>query len=430
MFKIRTIAAVLIALTLKSYAYSLGSGGLANQSGTSGKATGHGYAFAGVANDSSAIFFNPAGLTQVKGLNLMLGGSAVDFKSEHTSNSGTKDEMADNLPIAPYLYLSYSKEESPWAYGLGINSPFGLVTEWKDNSFSRYYATTSKLLMYNVNPTVSYAVSDKVSFGAGLDYFNVFETELNQRVFNLDSGLIPGSPTGDGHGKISGDGTGWGYNLGVLLKPSEKHSFGLAYRSQVNVVIEGEAELTELQDATAFAFGGSSYKSGVSTEFKFPQSVLLGYGFKPNDRWQIFADYEWVDWKIVENLDFNYERNNANLTQRIARDWKSTSNVGIGAEFKANNTLDLRFGVLAYESVVPSGTLEATLPDASRWGITFGPGFHFGNLSLDLNYQHIFLSDRGINNNAGSALASMDGEYEGSIDIIGMGLGYKWGGKS
>jgi long-chain fatty acid transport protein len=273
--------------------------------------------------------------------------------------------------------------------------------------------------MYDVNPTIAYAVNDKFSLGGGIDFFNVFDVELNQRV--------PGAP--DGSGRFSGDGTGWGYNLALHWKPVSKHTFGLSYRSQVNVIIEGD---TELKDVTAplnaFLGGASSYKTGAATEVKFPQSVLLGYGFRPNDRWTIFADYEWVNWSSTNETKFTYDQNNALLPQTIARDWKSTNNLGLGAEWKVNETMDFRFGGLVYERVVPSGTLESSIPDSSRWVLTLGPGFHFGNMSLDLGYNAIFFNSRSVDNNAGNAFASMDGKYETFINVFSVGVSQKWGG--
>lgn len=419
MKKIKVIVSIfLVHLTLNLNVFALGSGALSNESGLSTKVMSHGYAFSGIADDASAIFYNPAGLIQTNGWEVMTGASVLDLKSKHTTPAGVTDKMAGNTPVAPYFYISHSNEK--WGYGIGVNSPFGLVTEWKDDSFAKYHATESKLLMYMVNPTVSYKFSDSFSVGGGVDFVNVFDVELNQKV--------PGAP--DGQGKFTGDGTAWGYNMGLLWKPAERHSFGLSYRSQVNIPIEGETELKDVNGLFAFAIGGSSYKTNTRTEFKLPQSVLLGYGFRPNERWTIFADYEWVNWSSTEETRFDHERNNAVLTQTVSRDWKSTNNVGVGAEWKVNERVDLRFGGLVYERVVPSGTLEASLPDSSRFMLSVGPGFHFGNFSVDLGYNAIFFNDRTVDNNAGNAFASMDGKYETMINIYSLGISHKWGGSN
>jgi long-chain fatty acid transport protein len=333
--------------------------------------------------------------------------------------------MASNSPIAPFFYLSYSGQDSPYAFGLGVNSPYGLVTEWKENSFSKYYATKSKLLMYSVNPTIAYAVNDKLSLGLGLDYFNLFDVELKSKAIN-------GGPLADGNRRLSGDGTGWGYNFAINYKANERHSLGLSYRSQVNVIVEGEEEFTDISGFGALAAFAPSYNTDVQTEFKFPQTVTVGYGFRANDKWTFMADYEWANWNVVTETKLNRSPsalNNA-LPGSIPRNWKNSNNVGLGTNMKAKEWWDVRFGFVAYEQVVPSSTLEASLPDASRYGPTIGSGFRFGNTTIDLSYEHTFIKKKTVNNAQESALYSQDGTFEGDIDVISLSLTQKWGGKS
>ncbi|MCB4756243.1 MAG: outer membrane protein transport protein [Elusimicrobia bacterium] len=418
----RSFLAVAVVAFYSLPAFALGSGAFANQAGVSTKATAHGYAFAGVADDPSAIFYNPAGLAQVKGWQIMVGGSILALKTEHITPTGIKDKTASNLPIAPYFYLTGAPSNSPWTFGIGVNSPFGLVTEWKNDSFSSYWATKSQVYMYAVNPTAAYALSEKLSLGAGVDYFNIYNVELNQRVPGL-----PASPEGDG--KFSGDGAGWGYNFGALWKPVEKHSFGLSYRSKVNVKVKGDTELSGVTGALSLLYlgGASSYKTGASTKMKFPQSLLLGYGFHPNSKWTVFADYEWFNWSRNKETKFDYDQNNALLTQSVPREWRNSNNVGVGTEWKAKDWLDLRCGALVYEAVVPSKTLESSLPDSSRFDLTIGVGFHLGNSNIDFAYNSIFFNNRNIDNNAGNSFSSMDGKFKTMINIFSVGLSHKWG---
>jgi len=410
----------LAILLLPSTSFSLGSGAIGNESGISTKATSHGYAFTGVADDPSAIFYNPAGLVQVKGLQMMGGTSVLSINSEHTTPSGVTDKMAPHLPLAPYFYASFSGENSPFAFGIGVNSPFGLITEWKDNSFSKYYATKSELLMYMINPSIAYSLRDNLMIGTGLDYFNVFRTELNQKVFN-------GPGNTDGDSKFSVSGHAWGYNAGILWKTSSADSVGLTYRSQANVPLRGDVMLSNLSGIPAFIFGGSSFQTGASTEIKFPQNVTVGYGHK-FDRCQFFLDYEWVNWATTDSTDFNFGQNNPGLTQSIPRHWRNTNNLGTGIEWHQNQFLDLRAGALVYETVVPSGTLESSIPDAGRVTLTVGTGMHFSDFSVDLGYQADFLKNRNIQNSAGNAFASMNGEFKSQINIFSVGVSQKWGG--
>lgn len=400
-----------------SILFALGAGGISNETGVSARALAYGYSFAGLADDASAIWFNPAGLTQVKGFQLMTGVAVLKIDSEHTSMSGVKDRMAPNTPVAPNFYISYSGESSPFAMGIGVNAPFGLITEWKDDSsFSRFYATKSKVLMYNLNPTLAYAINEKISIGGGLDYFNLYDTELDRKSYQ--------APFPSGSSSISGDGTGWGYNFGVHWIPLENHMFGISYRSQVNVPIKGTSEIKGSTGATLL-------KTDVTTELKFPQSITLGYAFKPNQKWILTTDYEWMNWSVVDKTKFNFSQYQANLhgPDTIQRNWRSTNNIGFGAQYKLNKLTDLRFGSFIFERVIPSENLEATLPESSRFGITLGSGFHFRNITIDIGYNAIFFNDRNINNgNEIAGLYSQDGKFKTMINVFSLGFSQKWGG--
>ncbi len=414
LFSTSLVLTICLVYGLPKSLSAVGSSGLSNITGTTSKAGGHGYAFTGVADDPSAIFFNPAGIAHLKGWQMMTGLTVITLDSEHTDPTGKKDKMETDYHPVPYFYLTRSKEQSPWAFGIGVNSPYGLSTEWKSDSFSRNYATESVLKMFMINPTISYSLSDQISLGGGLDYMNIFDAELNSFV------LAP-----NGKRKISGDGDGWGYNAGVLYKPHEKHSFGASYRSQINVPVEGEAELTNI----GFLGGADSFKTNMETEFKLPQNVTLGYGFKPNERWTIFADYEWVEWSSTQETAISYNQPSGLLPTALPRNWKNTNNVGVGAELKLTQTVDLRFGGMAYESAIPSKTREASLPGASRGVLTLGSGLHFGTLSIDIAYNAIFYNEYTIDNNQELAgFYSQDGKYETFGQSLSVGVRKKWGG--
>lgn len=109
------ILTVVTVLALSNPSFAVGIGSYSNQSGLSTRAMALGYSFAGVADDPSALFFNPAGLTQLKGLQMEYGLETILLSAEHVSQSGVKDEMAKNSPVLPNFYVTYSHPSSRWA---------------------------------------------------------------------------------------------------------------------------------------------------------------------------------------------------------------------------------------------------------------------------------------------------------------------------
>lgn len=417
---------VVSTMLLPHQAFALSSGAMANATATGAKAAGHGFAFSGVADDPSAVWFNPAGMVQVPGFQTTAGVTVIHLHASHEDEAGHVDTMASKYPVIPYFYLTATPAESKWSFGLGVNSPYGLASEWRDDSFSRFYATRSNLFMYAINPNVAYAVNDKFSVAVGADYFNAFDVELN----SLVSPLTASGSTG--RSKLEGDGDGWGYNAAMLWKPVEKHSFGLSYRSQVNVPVKGSVNVSGL-DAAYGGFGvATSFSSGVSSEFKFPQTVTLGYGFKPNDRWTIYTDYEWANWNVVDETHINYDSSNAVLAQNtnIPRHWKNSNNFGAGAQLKANERWDFRFGGLIYERVIPDGSIEASLPESSRWMLAAGTGYHFKSTTIDFAVGDVVYNSRHLDNSSmGAANVSQDGTYKTHAPFASLSVTQKWGGQ-
>ncbi len=58
-------------------------------------------------------------------------------------------------------------------FGLGINAPFGLKTDYDPTWVGRFQAITSKIQTVNVNPSLSYQMNDSVSLGIGLNYQHI-----------------------------------------------------------------------------------------------------------------------------------------------------------------------------------------------------------------------------------------------------------------
>lgn len=430
-----------VILANHSLAYAVGSGGFMDQV-VGARALGAGNAFVAQADDTSAIYFNPAGLIQLPGTQISLGSTFLTVDTEYTSTTGQKDELKDMIHTVPNFYVTHRLQNEKWAAGIGINSPFGLSTEWSKTGQLRYVATKSLLQTININPTVSFQASPKWSIGFGLDYLLVdkvqLERQLNVTAINaaIRAGfsLPPAGIYSDGGFELEGDGGGWGYNFGLLFKPVTQHQIGLAYRSEINTTLEGKAKLSGLADESAAAFGGSSYETGVKAPFDFPQSILTGYAFKPNDKWIFEFDYEWVGWSENKEtaLDFSETDpgrrallNNGNPTPRS---WKDSNNIGLGTNYKFNNVWEVRGGYWFFERVSPNRTFDPAIPENTRNTITLGGSANLSSVTVDLAYNAIFFRDRDVDNTVGSTSgSSVNGTYESFGQLVALNLTYKFG---
>src|SRR2546428_170847 len=158
--------ALLVGLTTAAFAggFSFTEHGAA----ASGKAN----AFAGEANDPSAIFYNPAGITQLPGTQLMIGTSIVKLDSTFRCSTTPceNSQLQDQFPIIPHFYIThrFKQWDERVSIGLGVYTPFGFVADWPDNWQGKFNTTDARLRVTVYNPTVAYQVTPEFSAAAGI----------------------------------------------------------------------------------------------------------------------------------------------------------------------------------------------------------------------------------------------------------------------
>ena len=109
-------------------------------------ATARGNAFVATADNPSAIYYNPAGITQLEGQNFRAGFYAITLHSAYTAQlTGTESDTKDEVQVAPQVFFVCSPKEQPLSYGLGFYSPYGLGLEWPDNTGIRTFATKARI---------------------------------------------------------------------------------------------------------------------------------------------------------------------------------------------------------------------------------------------------------------------------------------------
>src|SRR3989338_695967 len=140
----------------------------------SGSGLGNAYAGgAAGAEDASTIFFNPAGMSRLNGKQVAVAVHAIKPSAKFTSSAGVPSGGdAGSLVWVPNGY--FTMEINPKVkFGLGVNAPFGLQTEYTPTWAGRFQAIKSKIETINVNPSVAYQVSDSLSIGAGINYQHI-----------------------------------------------------------------------------------------------------------------------------------------------------------------------------------------------------------------------------------------------------------------
>ena len=248
------------------------------------EALGRANAFAATANNPSAIYYNPAGITQLPGHNLQVSSLAYfNIYADYESPSGAKVENHHEILPVPAFHYTYTPDDSRFTLGLGVYAPFGLAMKWPGNAPFRNTGIEGGLDYITVNPVVAYKIHDSLSLAVG-PTINLSRINLQRGI-----GMIPGDSF-----RFKGDGMDYGFNAGLLWQPHSKWSFGLSYRSATEVDYEGTATA---EPAPPFP---GSFNSSASV--KYPQIVIVGVSYRPTTNWNFEFDVDWADWSTLDEI--------------------------------------------------------------------------------------------------------------------------------
>ncbi len=358
------------------------------------------------ADDLSAIFYNPAGLVQLPKIQIMCGFTTFIPRVEIVTHLGpiaTPNLMESSVSFAPHFFASYQVAERVWL-GLGLNSPFGLGIQYNRNWPGRFNVTKATIQTLNLNPTLAVKVTDYLSVGAGLDimYFN----------FKMQREL-PIPLLGPQDLDLHGDSWGLGFNFGLLLKPQDYLSLGLSYRSQVRQQIRGTARFRPF----------SALDGDASGSIILPDMICAGIMVRPWEKWSVEGGGMWTHWELFRQLDVKFSNPLGTLSE--PKSWHNTWRGQLGVEYKAFSWLDLRAGYAFENEPMPDRYADYLVPSTdSRHNFSFGTGFLWRAVSLDLAYIMVLMMDHSVNNSRATGVLPSD--YQGRLShVVVMSLGYK-----
>lgn len=396
---IKLLPALVIAL-FSGYAAASGFQ-LQNQSGS-----GNGNAFAGAAaaaENSSTIFFNPAGMTNLpEGHNVSLSATFLN-RSINFSDTGSTTTPgfgfgssfplpsgnggnAGGLAVLPAGYWSYSIAPN-WRLGVGVGPTFGNTTEYDFDFTGRNAGFYFKMEQININPSIAYKLNEMISLGGGVSFAH------NTSHFKQGNPLVMPLAGYTANNFLDVEAKDWavGYNLGAMFQISANTRIGLAYRSSINFNLEGHESWA--RRAAGFGPVPPLVDADIKGTLKTPSNFSLAVSHTLDDKWQFLGDVTWTDWSVVQTLFVNNQQTGAPL-QKLPYNFRDTWRMGLGANYQYNDAWKLRMGV-AYDKTPVSSpeNRTMTLPDADRTWLSFGAKYALDKASsLDIGYTHIFFA--------------------------------------
>jgi len=386
-------------------------------------ASGMGNAYAGqaaAAENASTIFFNPAAMTLLPGMQFTGSLMAIQPSAKFTDTGASTGPTGARAPAAggnggdaggwnyvPSMFFSKQFSPNLWA-GLGVSVPFGLKTTYDPAFIGRFHSQKTDIKSYDINPSVAYRISDSLSLGGGVSY--------QRFTIKLDRPVFAGAETAS---LLDLSGHQWGWNIGALIELSPATRIGLSYRSSMGHEVTGSVQVA----------GVPGFPTTGSASVRLPATASLALSHAWSDKWQILGDVTLSQWSSIKAVPLV-------LASGVVADtfnfqFRDGWRVGAGANFKWSPEMTLKFG-LAYEiSPVTDQFRTTALPDNDRIWLGLGGKWAISKQStVDFGYAHLFVPrpDGRINlpSSGLTPQGAVVGSFKNSVDMLSVQYTYSF----
>jgi len=370
------------------------AGGLSTP-GQGARALGMASAFTAVADDGSAVYYNPAGISQIDGTVLAAGLAAISPELRYTTAGGA-NETSDKKALAPAFFLTRRLTDRLSA-GLGVYAPYARDAELQDDLVNGFASQRSKMVRTDLSAIVSWQANHALSIGGGL-----------VAGFSQVDRSIPAGPGVRIADKV--DGTGFGGIVGLLWKAGDRLKAGATYRSGMSIDHDGQRTMTVAGVATT---------SNARAAVRYPASFGLGIAFAPSENLTLALDADWTGWSSMDQVTTRTDIWPESTTQLKAR---NSRDLRIGGEYRLPGGWSLRAGLAYIEGAFPATHITPSQPDGSGHELALGAGRAVGNWRIDFAYQNTVAREQ---NGAGN-IFGYGGKQNIRQHVLGLAAGYRF----
>jgi long-chain fatty acid transport protein len=389
-------------------------------------ASGMGQAFAGaaaVAEDPSTIYFNPAGMMYLEGTQVTLGlhviDSNADFKDKGSTPVGGGDggNAGDTFYVPNFYYVRDFGEQ--YKFGLGVNAPFGLGTEYDDGWMGRYTSTNSEVKTININPSVAFRANDKLAIGLGMS-IQYIEATLENDIYQTPLGMS------DGSAKINGDSWGFGFNLGFIYEVTPQTRLGVHYRGEISQDLEGDIKYTGIHPILQTAAG--RVNKDVSASIDLPSTFSVSLSHELTEKTTLLADFTHTKWSNFDELRVT-AGDAFDPVSLVEEKWDDVNRYSLGLKYAYNQNWTFRTGIALDETPIVDKHRTSRIPGDDRTWLSFGASYYPSDeLTIDVGYSHLWVSNADIDEDyrllAGTG--TLKGKFDADVDIFSVQATWKF----
>lgn len=374
--------------------------------------SGLGNAYAGsavIGEDASTVYYNPAAMTKLEGVNFSAGGALLRpsfrFKNSASSLTGSNGGDAGGWSVLPNIYNTWQLNDR-WFAGIGIGAPFGLATKFDQDWVGRYQSSEFDIKTINVNPSLAYKASDRVSLGVGLNW------QRAEATYKRMAAAVPGLSTVGTTMDINSEALGW--NAGITFKVSDSMDAGFSYRSRMHHDMKGSVTTDP---------NISSLNSNVEAKIDLPDTYIFSLSQKLSDRWTMLGDISRTNWSTMDQVSI-VRTSGAQAGQNadvLHANFRDTWRFALGGIYKMSDKTNWKYG-FAYDQSPVRGVEErlVSLPDNNRYWVTTGLQWKVDpTLTADFGMAYIYIPKDHIRADQSSSYrGKVDGEFKGQIVIF------------
>ncbi|MCQ8279097.1 TonB-dependent receptor [Acetobacteraceae bacterium KSS8] len=386
------------------------------------------------ANDPATVMLNPAGMTDLEGMqlenNAYFVSPNVSFNARNVNAAGgltsgsTSGHLAD--PAAAGAAYGVLPLGPNWRIGWGLTSPFGGRIDYPSDWVGRYHSLVTSITIFDATAAIAWRVNKHLSIAAGpqIAYGSARFTEA----LNLGPAFDAGAGT---IGEISGNGFAYGYIAGLLYKIDDRTRIGINYRSRLQVNYWGKQQITTNNAISAIPAIKNllvSESGHVTTQAALPDILSFGVEHRFGDRLTLRLEAEWSHNSLVQNLAFVSDHGVPTTTIPVPE--QNSWFGGISADYRFTPKLDAYGGFSYDERATAVDQLTTRIPDTDRYTLSGGLSWQVApRVKLSVGYAHIFTTPLNVAITEASTVGSagkLIGRYDPSANVVNTGIAVRF----
>lgn len=340
------------------------------------------FAVTAKADDPTAIFHNPAGLTLQDGTHLYHAQSwfFMDLGFKIYNSKGEllpKDrELKPDWSIGaiPFLGVATDFGTKNWRGGLAVYAPNAYGAAMSDKEATRYHATRALFIAPRATAAVAYKFNEKFSIGASLSAIYVYLTAkryLNPFVLaDPDKRFDPPAATraNDYLLDIGGTAWTWAWDVGIMVTPLPTLRLGAAFASGSDFTLKGPVKATKLD-------GTKSESATQNTKMNIPFTLRFGFNWEFVKDFELGADIYWWHYQTLQEQRSTLSKP---LLGGAVPGFVDPKNYGnswawnVGLMYRLLPNLELMAGWQMDFTPIPTSTYSLDNPSTDQCGVSFG----------------------------------------------------------